>query len=257
MTGWIKINRDLMKHWCASDPNFLAVWLHLLSTANFENKKALINSRVVSVKRGQLIYGREAFSLRCGVSVAKLRRIMVILDKEGMINQQKTNKYTMISITNYDQYQSVNQQKTNKQPTNNQQTTTPKESKKVKKEKKGVEAKASCQQVDALKIIELWNNKGLGKLTEVLPARRQKINSRTKDRLKNLQAWDDYFQMFADSHFLSGSSSKWKASFDWALNPTNMMKVIEGNYHNNGGNGFDPVEYNRRKQEEEMKDGNV
>lgn len=115
--------------------------------------------------------------------------------------------------------------------------------------------KAIKENIKPQEIIELWNKKGLGRLTEMLPARRKKINSRTKDRLKDLQAWDDYFQMFADSHFLSGGASNWKATFDWALNPTNMMKVIEGNYDNNSGsNGFDPVEHNRRKREEEMKD---
>lgn len=250
MNGWIAIDRTLMSHWCSSDPNFLAVWIWLLSEANWKDKKALINSRVIEMKRGQLIYGREAFSRKCGVSISKLRRIIKILQKEGMIDQQKTNKYTLITITKYEQYQGIDQQNANRTPTERQQTTTPKQDKQSNKVNKRREAKASCQQVDAHEIITLWNSKGLGRLTEMLPARRQKINSRTKDRLKDLQAWDNYFTIFVDSHFLSGGKSNWKASFDWALNPTNMMKVIEGNYSNDG-NGFDVMEYSRRKRENE------
>ena len=43
--------------------------------------------------------------------------------------QQKTNKYTVISIVNYDQYQDNNQQITTKPPTEHQQNTTSKQSK--------------------------------------------------------------------------------------------------------------------------------
>jgi len=253
MIGWLTIDRALMSHWCSSDPNFLAVWIWLLSEANWKDKKALINSRVIEMKRGQLIYGREAFSRKCGVSISKLRKIINVLQKEGMIDQQKTNKYTIITITKYEEYQGVDQQNTNRTPTEHQQTTTPKQDKQSNKVNKRKKAKASRQHVDPHEIMALWNNKGLGKLTEMPHARRQKINSRTKEKFKDLKAWDDYFQMFIDSHFLSGKSGNWKATFDWALNPTNMCKVLEGNYNNDAG-GFDPVEYNRRKREMEKDD---
>ena len=132
MNGFFTLHRDLMQHWCASDPNFLAVWVWLINDANWQDKKSLINSSVVEVKRGQLIYGRDAFSKKSGVSVSKLRRIIKILDDEGMISQQKTNKYSIISITKYDDYQSVDQQNTNKTPTKHQQNTTPKQLKQNK-----------------------------------------------------------------------------------------------------------------------------
>lgn len=133
--GWLKFHRKLADHWCASDPNFFAVWFRLLAEANYEDKISLINGSTINVKRGHLIYGREAFSKRSGVSVSKLRRIMKVLAKEHMIDQQITNKYSIVSITNYDKYQSLDQPKTSKRPTNDQQTTTPKELKEVKKKK--------------------------------------------------------------------------------------------------------------------------
>lgn len=136
MAGWIKVHRDLMGHWCASDPNFLAVWLRLISEANFKDSQSLINGCVVNVMRGQLVYGRNAFSARCGVPVAKLRRVISTLEREGMISQQKTNKYTIISITKYDDYQVDDQQKTIKRPSNDHQTTTLEEGKERKEGKK-------------------------------------------------------------------------------------------------------------------------
>ena len=130
--GFITLERTILKHWCASDPNFLAVWVRLLGDANWQTKKSLINSTVVEVKRGQLIFGLNAFSEKSGVSVMKLRRIIKVLEDENMINRQKTNKYSIISIVKYDYYQSVNKPITSKQQADNIQTTTPKQSKQVK-----------------------------------------------------------------------------------------------------------------------------
>ena len=136
--GWIKIHRDLANHWCASDPNFLAVWFRLLSEANFKTKKSLINSATVEIKRGQLIFGLNAFSSRSGVSVSKLRRIMKVLEDENMIDRQKTNKFSIISIVSYNKYQDEDRQNAVKQHSNDIQNTTPKEVNNSKKDKKSI-----------------------------------------------------------------------------------------------------------------------
>jgi len=135
MPGWIKIKRGLLKHWCASDPNFLAVWVHLLADANFETKKTLINSNVVELDRGQLFFGLNAFSKKSGVSVSKLRRVMKVLENEHMIDRQKTNKYSIITITNYHEHQKDDRQNAGKTQANDIQDATPKERQEVKKVK--------------------------------------------------------------------------------------------------------------------------
>ena len=130
--GWIKIHRALLDHWCATEPEALAVWVRLLCEANFEDKKANVYGQLVEVKRGQVVYGRKEFSKRSGVTEMKLRRIMSMLESDGMIIQHKKSKFTLVSVTYYDEYQDANQQTTSKQPANNQQTTTPKEVKNLR-----------------------------------------------------------------------------------------------------------------------------
>ena len=130
--GWIKIHRALLDHWCATEPEALAVWVRLLCEANFEDKKSNVYGQLVEVKRGQVVYGRKEFSKRSGVTEMKLRRIMSMLESDGMIIQHKRSKFTLVSITYYDEYQDANQQTTSKQPANNQQTTTPKEVKNLR-----------------------------------------------------------------------------------------------------------------------------
>lgn len=41
------------------------------------------------------------------------------------------------------------------------------------------------------------------------------------------------FQKAADSSFLTGSTGTWKCNFDWLMNSTNAIKVLEGNYTDN------------------------
>jgi len=40
----------------------------------------------------------------------------------------------------------------------------------------------------------------------------------------------DYLKLVEKSDFLSGRSGKWRATFDWIINPSNSVKIIEGNY---------------------------
>ena len=44
----------------------------------------------------------------------------------------------------------------------------------------------------------------------------------------------DYLKKVESSDFLSGRSGKWRATFDWIINPSNSVKIIEGNYSGEG-----------------------
>ena len=132
--GWIKIHRALLDHWCATEPEALAVWVRLLCEANFEDKKSLINGCLVEVKRAQLVFCLDAFSLKSGVSVMKLRRIISMLESDGMINRQKTSKYSLISIACYDKYQEDNRQTSSTEQAKDNQIAAPKEEKNLRSE---------------------------------------------------------------------------------------------------------------------------
>lgn len=123
MTGWIKLHRSVLDHWISQEPEGLAVFTRLLLEANHSPRKAMFNGSLVEVGRGQLIFGREAFSAKSGVSVSKLRRYMKLLTEDGTISQQNASKFTLISITNYDSYQGIDQQNTSTSPAGDQQNT--------------------------------------------------------------------------------------------------------------------------------------
>ena len=75
-------------------------------------------------------------------------------------------------------------------------------------------------------------------------ARKTKIRSLVKelDKLKIFPGFEPekklhvIFQAAQNSDFLSGRSGKWNGcSFDWLINKTNALKVLEGQYQNKGG----------------------
>ena len=84
----------------------------------------LVGNQLVRLKRGQFIFGRKAFAKKTGLSERSVRTLINRLKKSQMIDQQTTNKFSIISILNYDDYQTGVHQTSSKRPTGDQQATT-------------------------------------------------------------------------------------------------------------------------------------
>lgn len=86
-------------------------------------------------------------------------------------------------------------------------------------------------------ILELWNrvnsehNKLLPKAIALNRGRIAHIKEASIAYFKDMGEWEAYFHGLYDSDFLLGlSGGSWKASFEWAVNPNNIVKVLEGKY---------------------------
>jgi len=119
MCGWIKLQRDIMSHWIAQDSEYLAVWIRMLAEANYETQTKMFNGQVITVGRGQFIFGLDSYAEKTKVSVMRLRRLVDLLEKHQMINRVKSSKYSLISIVNYDKYQADNRQTTSTEQADN------------------------------------------------------------------------------------------------------------------------------------------
>ena len=103
--GWIKLHRKLLDHWSASEPEMLATWVRLLLEANHQDAKKMFNGSLIDVGRGQLIFGYNAFEKKSGVTKKKLERYMKLFEQEGMLERVRGSKYSLITISCYDSYQ--------------------------------------------------------------------------------------------------------------------------------------------------------
>lgn len=113
------------------DTNVMALFIHILFLANWEDKKW--QGKII--KRGSFITSIDHLSLESGLTMQQTRTVLDKLINTGEINKQTTNKYTLITINKYNDYQDNNKQITNEQQTNNKQITTTKEYKNNKEYK--------------------------------------------------------------------------------------------------------------------------
>ncbi len=71
----------------------------------------------------------------------------------------------------------------------------------------------------------------LPRCTKLSDKRRGLIRARAREGYK-LSDFEQAFRCAEASDFLSGRSGSWKANFDWILNGSNLLKVVEGSYTN-------------------------
>lgn len=136
-----------------ADPNYLKLWIYCLFQASYKEHEQLVGNQMVKLERGQFITGRFALAEEMNRGVKPKQRINELtwwrhlsnLEKFGMLNIKTTNKYSIITVENYDFYQGMvskdeqqsEQQLNNKRTTDEQQlNTNNKENKENKDNKK-------------------------------------------------------------------------------------------------------------------------
>ncbi len=120
MTGWIQLHRSLQKWEWYTDVNTCHLFLHLLLSANHKQTKW----RGQTIKVGQLMTGRKILSTETGLTEQQIRTCLKRLESTSEITITKYNKYSIITVTNWNQYQQKNDKSTSNQPATNQQPTT-------------------------------------------------------------------------------------------------------------------------------------
>ena len=118
--------------------NLVYFWCYCLLKATHKQRIAKVGFQNVPLEPGQFIFGRLTASKETGLSEQTIRTAIDSLRKSQNLTIKSTNKFSIISIVKWAEYQEeVTSKVTNKQPATNQQLTTDKKGKKDKKEKKG------------------------------------------------------------------------------------------------------------------------
>lgn len=122
--GYISLHRQIRKHWVYENPEYLKIWVEFLLLASFKNHESLINEELIGLKRGQFIYGRNSFSERLNISEYRLRKFIKMAKACNMIRQVKRAKYSIITITNYINFQTSPAKSPTTRPASRQQAAT-------------------------------------------------------------------------------------------------------------------------------------
>lgn len=116
--NWITINRKIREWEWYKKPDMVLLFIDLLLSANFEDSKW----EGQTIKRGQVVTGLKRLHKNTGISVQSLRTCLNRLKSTGEITSTSTNKYRIITIVKYNEYQ-LDKEKLTSTSTNNQQTT--------------------------------------------------------------------------------------------------------------------------------------
>ena len=79
MSGWIKLYRDLNKHWIWDNSNYLKWWLDILLEVNHTDSKVIIKNKIYECKRGEKLYSLDTWAARWKTNKSKVRRFLELL----------------------------------------------------------------------------------------------------------------------------------------------------------------------------------
>ncbi len=113
--GFIKIYRS-MKHWeWYTDGNTMRVFFHLLLNANWEDSRY----RGHEVPKGSLVCGRKKLAEDLKMSEREIRTSLNHLKSTNELTIKSTNRFSIITIVNWEKFQCCDEKATNK-ATNNE-----------------------------------------------------------------------------------------------------------------------------------------
>ena len=110
MEGWIKLHRKMVDWEWYNDINTKIVFLHLLLTANHKEKKW----QGQTILRGQKLTSTAHLAKEVGLSIKQTRTSLDKLKRTGEITSKGTNRFTLITIEKYNDYQ-INEEENGKQ----------------------------------------------------------------------------------------------------------------------------------------------
>jgi predicted transcriptional regulator len=96
--------------------------------ASHKQHSLFVGNQLIVLSPGQFVFGRKMAAEETGMGQQEIRTCIKILEKMKNLTIKPTNKFSIITIINWDTYQDVEEKTTSKltnnQPTDNQQITT-------------------------------------------------------------------------------------------------------------------------------------
>lgn len=127
LNGFVKIHRKLLAWGWYQDNVVKGVFIHILLMANFKDTEWM----GTTIKSGQFVTSYKNLAQDLGFSVQQIRTAINKLKSTGEITIKTTNKFTIITVEKWEDYQvfdtestsTITRTATNEQQTNNKQIT--------------------------------------------------------------------------------------------------------------------------------------
>ena len=105
MSGWIKIHRDVLKNPWMHDADVLGIWVYILLSVVYQPEDVVFEGKRITLQPGQGLFKMRQVAKILGVSNSKLNRTVTLFKNETQIETQTTPRNTLITVVNWDKYQ--------------------------------------------------------------------------------------------------------------------------------------------------------
>lgn len=104
--GFALLHRKIMDVPFYKDPEAAHLWIHLLLRANHEQAMVSTDIGDVTCERGEFITGRNTLAFETGLTADRVKALLRKFQNLGMITTKSTNRFTVLKVVKYDEYQS-------------------------------------------------------------------------------------------------------------------------------------------------------
>ncbi|GEK28883.1 hypothetical protein [Furfurilactobacillus siliginis] len=210
-SGWISLQRKIQNSFVWTDSRVLKLWEICLFKASIKLTRFLFNGEEVSLDRGQFVTGRYTLrdeyntGVKSGqqVSATSISRWMRKFRDSGMLDIRATNRYSVVTVIKYDEYQKVGQQVDSNRTSSGHQVDTLEQDKQDKQDnKKNSAKKTRTYSSDSQELI----------LASYLLEKMKLNNPDVKE--PNLQSWADDVRLMIERD--KREPSKIRKMIDWS-----------------------------------------
>ena len=231
--GFIKLHRQLIEWEWYDDANTFRLFIHFLLKANFKDK----NWRGITVKKGSFITGYDKLSRELKLTKQQIRTGINKLKSTGEITHQSCNKYSIVTLVKYGDYQDrelievgkLTHKATHEQQSNNNQITPTKNVKNVKKVKNKIIPYDEIKDLYNKILPELKGANTLDKTRKV----KLKESWDLHESHQSLDFWERYFKAVRFNDHAMGRTAKkppyenWVADFSYIVKAQTLIKITE------------------------------
>ncbi len=210
-------------------------WLWMLENAVWKATRVRVRHGTQDLERGQLSFSTRFMGSRWRWTESRVRRFLARLKIDAMINTQADAQSTLITICNYDKYQSWQKPidaLSDAQPDARATQIRRREeisSSSLRSEDTSLATDDVGQALSAYE--NMAKASGLPLVRAITDARRRKMAS-TLTR-HGLAVWNEALAKITASSFCCGANDRgWRADLDFLLTPSKFVKLIEGQYDN-------------------------
>lgn len=103
--GYVKLWRKSLDSGWLQNPELWAFWSWCLLRASHKVMRINVGFQEITLQPGEFVFGRNKASIELKMTEKRVRTCLEFLRKKGNLTISATNKFSIVTITHWDQYQ--------------------------------------------------------------------------------------------------------------------------------------------------------